>query len=187
VMARRPPRAGREAPLAPRRVPAQLSAMRRLHRWLFSLAGFVSIAVSAPRAAEAGFARVAPQWRDAEAFDRISEYLGGGENTGGQIIRRTHTDVRAGYYFLVRVNNPAAFAGAKFVLNVIRPDVPEPQTFTFPAAAPAGATSFQLGLTGADWPGGKKALPIAWRLQLLAADGRVLATQRSFLWEMPAK
>ena len=43
------------------------------------------------------------------------------------------------------------------------------------------------GVTGADWPGEKKAHPVAWKLALLAADGRVLAEQKSFLWEKPAK
>ena len=143
--------------------------------------------IASVRAAEAEFTLVRPQWREAETFDRISEYLGGGENPGGQTILRTQPNLRAGFYFLVRVSHPAALTDAKFVLHVIRPDSPEPKTFTFPAATPAGGAAFQLGLTGADWPGEKKAHPVAWKLALLAADGRVLAEQKSFLWEKPAK
>jgi hypothetical protein len=44
-----------------------------------------------------------------------------------------------------------------------------------------------LGLTGADWPGGEQAHPVAWKLELVAADGRVLAAEKSFLWEKPAQ
>jgi hypothetical protein len=156
--------------------------MRRLLVFTFLL-GTVVFA----RAAEVEFVRVWPQWRDAESFDRIGEYFGGSENTAKTIILRTHADVRAGYYFLVRVQNAAALAGARFVLQIIRPDAPEPKTFSFPAAVRAGGAVFELGLTGADWPGGKAAHPVAWKLALLAADGRELAAQKSFLWEKPAR
>ena len=64
---------------------------------------------------------------------------------------------------------------------------PEPKTFAFPVTASAGDTVFDLGVTGADWPGGKKVNPVAWKLTLLAADGRALAEHKSFLWEKPAK
>jgi len=139
------------------------------------------------RAADFAITEVWPQWRDAESFDRISEYFGGGENTGSHRILRTHADIRAGFYFLVRLAPAVAVANAKFELQVIRPDAPEPKTFTFFAGAPAASPVFELGLTGADWPGGAKARPVAWKLALLAADGRVLAGQQSFLWENPAK
>jgi hypothetical protein len=138
-------------------------------------------------AADLTITQVWPQWRDAESFDRISEYFGGGENTGGHRILRTHADTRAGFYFLVRLAPTTAVANARFELQVIRPDAPEPKTFTFSVDAPATGPVFELGLTGADWPGGAKARPVAWKLALLAADGRVLAEQQSFLWENPAK
>jgi hypothetical protein len=44
---------------------------------------------------------------------------------------------------------------------------------------------FHLGLTGPDWPD-PKINPVAWRLTLLEADGRVLGMERSYLWEKPA-
>ena len=117
----------------------------------------------------------------------VSEYFGGGENPGRQTVRRTHADARAGYYFLVRLSDATSLAGAKFVLDVIRPDAPEPKAFAFPAEAHAGSAVFLLGLTGADWPDGEKAHAVAWKLTLVAADGRTLAEQKSFLWEKPAK
>jgi len=165
-----------------------------LHR---RLAHFVSLAFSlvtlfalapAALAADATFVRLWPGWRETESFDRITEFLGGSEPTGGRTLLRSQPASRAGYYFLLRVNTAAALTpGAKFEVAVIRPDAPEPKTFSFPAIASAGDTVFDLGLTGADWPGGKKTNPVAWKLTLLAADGRVLAEHKSFLWEKPAK
>jgi len=155
-------------------------------RPLLTVLLFAAVLVSA-RAADIAFVRVWPAWRTEESFRRISEYFDGKENTGSQIVLRTHADTRAGYYFLIRVSNTgAALSGAKFVLHLIAPDSAEPKLFSFPADVPAGAAVFQLGLTGADWPG-PKVHPVAWKLELTADDGRVLVTQKSFLWEIPAK
>ncbi len=131
------------------------------------------------------FARIWPQWHDAESFDRISEYFTEKENTGGRTVVRTHPDQRAGYYFLVRVDNSAAaIEGAKFVVDVIAPDSADPKTFSFPAAIPTGGGAFNLGLTGADWTN-KRLRPVAWKLSLVGSDGKVLLEKQSFLWAKP--
>lgn len=153
----------------------------------FLTALLLALAPAAPRAAEAEFLRVWPAWHDAESFERISEYFGGREHTGRETVLRTHPDARAGYYFLVRVKCATALPAAKFELSVIRPDSPQPRSHTFTAALPARESVLQLGLTGADWPGGKQANPVAWKLALIGPGGRVIAEQKSFLWEKPAK
>jgi hypothetical protein len=156
--------------------------MRLLPAVLLLVAPFTSVP-----AADIALVRVWPAWRTEESFRRISEYFDGKENTGNQIVLRTHADSRAGFYFLTRVSNSGtALGGAKFVLSIIAPDSAEPKVFAFPAAVPAGETVFQLGLTLPDWPG-PKVHPVAWKLELAAPDGRVLAVQKSFLWEKPAK
>ncbi len=159
--------------------------LRHLLPFFVSLVCFVGAPSS--RAADMEFVHVWPGWRDAESFDRIGEYFGGQENGGRETVLRTQPAARAGYYFLVRVKTAAAQPAAKFELSVIRPDHPEAKTHSFPAALGAGEKVFQLGLTGADWPQGKEAHPVAWKIALLAADGRVLATHSSFLWEKPAR
>ena len=144
-------------------------------------------AVTRTHAAEVEFLRVWPAWRDAEAFDRIREYFGGRENSGGQLVLRTQQNARAGYYFLVRVKSATALGNATFEVSVIRPDSPEPKIFRFEAPVPAKEFVYQFGLTGSDWPAGDAANPVAWKLALVGADGRVLAEQKSFLWEKPGK
>jgi hypothetical protein len=151
--------------------------------------GFLCLFAMMPRVrgAEVEFVRVWPGWRDADTFDRISEYFGGPEVTGKQIVRRTQPEARAGYYFLLRVKTVAALPAAKFEVDVIRATAPDVKKYTFPVALPAPETVVQLGLTGAEWPEGRSAHPVAWRVVLLAADGHVLAERKSFLWEKPAK
>ena len=136
------------------------------------------------RAAEIEFVRVWPSWRAAESCVRISEYFTEKENTAGRTLLRTQATSRAGYYFLVRIKAPGtAPAGAKFVLNLITPTDSAGKTYTFPLSAAVGGV-FELGLTGTDWPN-QKTHPVAWKLELLAADGHALASAQSFLWAMP--
>ena len=140
-------------------------------------AGTASVA----RAAEAELVRVWPAWRTAESFDRISEYFTGHENTGRHTVLRSRPDVRAGYYFLIRAQATRSATNLKFVLQIITPESPHPQTYTFPAAVGEQETIFDLGLTGPDWPD-RKTHAVAWHLAIMSADGRELASQQSFLW-----
>jgi len=139
--------------------------------------------------------RVWPDYRTAESFDRISEYFTAAENTGGQIIMRTHPETRAGLYFFTRLKmqppaSPArALANAQVEISIITPASPDAKTYLLriPAAAAlrkdATAILLNPGLTGPDWPWtDAKTQPVAWCLRLLAADGTVLATQQSYLW-----
>lgn len=167
----------------------------RLRRLLPLFACFVSFAVyphcasASPSTADSDveFVRVWPGWRDAESFERISEYFTGQERTGDRVVLRTQSTARAGFYFLVRVANHAqSHPGAKFALHVITPASPDPKTYTFPADLPERSTVFHLGLTGADWAG-PDVHPVAWKLDLLSADDRTLASAQSFLWSKPAK
>lgn len=159
----------------------------RLLRRLSSCAIMAGLLASAARGGELEIIRVWPGWREASSFERIGEYFGRPENNRREVVLRSQRAEREGYYFLVRVKSPEPVPAAQFELQVIRPDAPQPKRFTFPVAVPAKQTVFQLGLTGPDWPGGKIASPIAWRLALVSGDGRLLAEQKSFLWEKPAK
>ena len=154
----------------------------RAHPWLLLL---LCAVVAPAAAADLKIVLVQPGWRDAGSFKRISEYFDGRENTGGQLVLRSRPDARAGYYFFMRVTNPGALVAAKINLTLITPRSATPKSFTFAAGLPPGDTVLNLGLTGPDWPD-PKANPVAWKLEFLAADGRPLATEQSFLWEKSA-
>ncbi len=129
--------------------------------------------------------RVFTGWRDAASFKHISEYFSGTESTRGETMLRSQPDQRGGYYFLVRTANPGAPLAVKVNLLLSMPGEPKPRTHTFAAELPTGSAVLNLGLTGADWPDAKTN-PVAWKLDVLAADGRVLASEKSYLWEKPA-
>jgi len=155
-------------------------------RLVFLLALLIA-PLAAARAGDVEFIRIWSDWRTAESFERISEYFTGHENTGSEIVRRSQPDKRAGFYFLVRLaNHGAAQPAAKLVLSLIKPDSPLVRVFTFPTPIAAGESVFELGLTGADWPG-PKVHPVAWKLEVIATDGTLLAVHKSFLWEKPSQ
>jgi len=138
------------------------------------------------KAGDPALVRVFTGWRDAASFKRISEYFDGRENTGGATVLRTHPAQRTGFYFQLRVANPGAPRPVRFQLQLVEQGVPAPRTIVLPAELTSGSGLYQLGLTGPEWQDAKSQ-PIAWQLQVLAAeDGRVLAAEKSYLWEKPA-
>ncbi len=138
------------------------------------------------RAADLKLVRIWPEWRTAESFTRISEYLGGPENTSGQTVLRSQPAERAGFYFLTRTETKSAIAGARIELQVLLPGVEKSKTFSFAATLPAGSHVTLTGVTGKDWPG-EKTTPVAWHLAVITAEGTVLASEQSFLWAKPAE
>lgn len=147
---------------------------------------FLLLGLCAASAAELTIVRVFTGWRDASSFKHVSEYFSGKENTHGETMLRTRPDVRSGYYFLVRTDNPGAPLAVKIGILLNLPGESKPRTHTFAVDVPSGQTVLNLGLTGADWPDAKTN-PVAWKLDVLAPDGRVLTTEKSYLWEKPAE
>ena len=150
-------------------------------RLLPSLILFTAL-VSSAVASDVTIARTFPGWRDAESFKRISEYFTGKENSGNTTILRTHAELRSGFYFLIRATNVGAPSSVKISLEVITPTDSKPKNYSFTADLKTGATVLNLGLTGDDWPDAK-ANPVAWKIELITADGHVLAGEKSYLWE----
>lgn len=148
------------------------------------LALFLALATAAT-AAEVRLVRVFSGWREAGSFKRISEYFTGRENTGGVDVRRTRPEERGGYYFLVRTDNAGPARDVSFRLEIVTPESSKPRHFEFMAHLPAGGQVYQLGLTGADWPG-REIDAMAWKLEVRDASGATLASEKSFLWEKPA-
>ena len=150
---------------------------------LLSLLLFSAVAAAAD---DLTIVRTITGWRDAASFKRISEYFDGRENTGGGTILRTHPGQRTGYYFLLRVANPGAPLKVQFQVQLIEQGAPAQRTTVFPAVLGSGAGVFHLGLTGPEWQD-PKSQPIAWQLLIIATDdGRVLTSEKSYLWEKPA-
>jgi hypothetical protein len=135
--------------------------------------------------ADLSIVRVYSGWRDGASFKRIAEYFDGQEHTGGETVLRTQPTQRTGYYFLVRLKNPGAARPVRFQLEFVESGTGSSRTLFFPAELAGGTSVFQLGLTGPEWQS-PKMQPMAWHLRVLAADGQVLASEESYLWEKPA-
>lgn len=153
-----------------------MSAFLRLSLVLLSSALLAS-------ASEFRIVRVVPEYKGEESFERIVEYFGGKESHPGMVVQRTQADKRGGFYFLVRLSDPAQVpAGSSWKLQVILPGADKPKVYSFPCDSASKKPVHQLGLTGADWPD-PKTNPTAWHVALLGPDGKELLSQRSFLWQ----
>jgi hypothetical protein len=71
-------------------------------------------------------------------------------------------------------------------LEVVRSEATAPERYVFSTKVrpqfPLG--EYVIGLTGKD-AGNAKWVPIAWRLSVVDAQGKVLAATHSFLWGSP--
>ena len=151
----------------------------------FILSAALLTAVLPASAADLTIIRAFTGWRAADSFKHISEYFNGREDTHGETMLRTHPDQRAGYYFLLRIANSGTPVAVKLTVQLIMPAGHQSTTFTFATELKSGVQVLNLGLTGEDWPDAK-ANPVAWKLDVATPDGRVLATEKSYLWEKPA-
>ncbi|WP_438479667.1 hypothetical protein [Oleiharenicola lentus] len=145
--------------------------------------GFLTLAVAAS-AADVTFVRVLSNWRDASSFRRVSEYFTGKENPGDSTILRTHAEERSGYYFLVRLANTGGVTPVKIQLHLVTPIDAKPKLYTFETTLQPKKNILNLGLTGTDWPD-SKANPVAWKIDVLASDGALIASEKSYLWNNP--
>jgi len=127
---------------------------------------------------------IKPRYIEAETFKRAAEYLTGKENLGNRVIVRTDNKERAGYYFVLildeRVRDlPAGSTIKGEFYTPISLDAQE-HTFELPSKLPKSKEIF-IGLTGQDWPN-QTATPAAWRFTIMNSNGEVLGTKKSFLW-----
>jgi hypothetical protein len=116
---------------------------------------------------------------------RASEAVGAKDTAGSDVIFRTDASGRGGHYFFVKLED-APPADAKLVLQVVRTENAAPERYEFPARFRPGFPfgEYVIGLTGKQ-AGDAKWRPIAWRLSVVDAKGKVLAAKHSFLWGTP--
>jgi len=154
-------------------------------RPLLAALTFIAAAGAGAAAGDPKLIRVWPEWLSSDQFQSYHEFRTAKELTGKWIILRSRPAERSGLYFITRIANPGeALSGTSFVLHLISPDATDTKVFSFPAGIPAGQQVFEIGLTGRDWAG-SRVYPIAWEVELQAADGRVITRMSSFLWERP--
>lgn len=136
--------------------------------------------VATAHAASAQIVRIWPTYKKAAELERISDYIATKpvDNTrfGSQ------PKDRDGFYFVTRLESPAAQSGATIELDVIRPSNPKPTTYTYKVDLSKGTHTLYVGLTGADWPD-PAIYPVAWRLTFRDSSGAVIAQEKSFLWK----
>ena len=132
-----------------------------------------------------GIAYVNERRRTAGDDSRASEVFGVKDTAGSDVVFRTDASGRGGHYFYVKLDD-APPADAKLVLQVVRMENAAAERYEFPARFRPGFPfgEYVIGLTGKQ-AGDAKWRPIAWRVSVVDAKGKVLAAKHSFLWGTP--
>ena len=90
----------------------------------------------------------------------------------------------AGQYFIAKLEDRSSGQPASARMTWFASDSKDPSTHTWDLSGAPLKKWLYLGLTGADWPSGE-VQPLAWHIELLDAQGSLIAEWKSFLWEMP--
>jgi len=132
-----------------------------------------------------GIAYVNERRRTAADAARASDVLGAKEDHGADVVLRTDPAARGGYYYYVKLAD-APPAEARLILQVVRTEKTVAERYEFPVRLRPGFPfgEYVIGLTGkqAGEPGWR---PLAWRVSVVDAQGKVLAAKHSFLWGTP--
>jgi len=94
-----------------------------------------------------------------------------------------------GFYFALRLyrSQPLRTQDLSVRLSVVAPDAAEPRIYTFAVPpSPTRKLRLELGITGADWPHGSTQ-PLAWCIEVIDAQGALIAREESYLWSFPTR
>lgn len=129
-----------------------------------------------------GIAYVNERYRSEADVTRASEAFYAKEHHGADVVFRSQEKIRQGYYFFLRLDTVPP-ADGRLVVEVVREENRPPERFDFSLKlAPQGwFGEYVVGLTGRDG-GAPNWRPVAWRISVTDAQGKVLATKHSFLW-----
>ena len=127
------------------------------------------------------------QYRTEDSFKGIIESFTRKEFTSGRLFLRTNPDVRDGIYFAVSFNCPCNRIPVGSVIKIayITNLDPKEQVAEWTIPAIKHSLIFQnelyLGVTG-DKAYSSQTKLIAWKVDVVHPDGRIIATKHSFAW-----
>jgi hypothetical protein len=160
--------------------------MRILFLALFSLLCVSCASTKKPVITSVDIVDIQPRYMETEDFKRIAEYMTGKENVGNRIIIRSDRSQRAGYYFVLTLDERVRDlpTGTYIEGEFYTPKSQDKLTHTFklPAKLSKSKELF-IGLTGEDSPG-PGAVPAAWRFTIKNSNGDVLGVEQSYLWSL---
>jgi hypothetical protein len=132
-----------------------------------------------------GIAYVHERRRSEADVARASEAFYAKEHHGNDVVFRTEEQERAGYYFFVKLDVDPPEDG-RLVLEVVRAENTKPERYDFAVNLKPGFPfgEFVIGLTGKQ-SGTVSWRPVAWRVSVVDAQGKFMASSHSFLWGTP--
>lgn len=115
----------------------------------------------------------------------IGQYFGGAlTGQGFRTVIASQPDHPGGQYFIAKLEDAQGSVAVKARMSYFISDRKDADVHEWDLGGEDLRGWLYLGLTGSDWPS-EDIQPLAWKIELLDAGGRLLVEWKSFLWEMP--
>ena len=115
----------------------------------------------------------------------IGQYFGGSfKGQGFRTVIASQPDNPQGQYFIAKLDDEEGANPATARMTYYISTSKDAFTHEWEIGSESLRGWLYLGLTGSDWSSDEVA-PLAWKIELLDANGSPLAEWKSFLWEMP--
>ena len=152
-----------------------------MHRLLFVLALLISLTELAGVTIKSAYSRY---YEDGE-IRPIGQYFGGSfTGQGFRTVIASQPDTPKGQYFIAKLDDAKEANVTTARMTYYLSTGKESATFEWDLSGELLRGMLYLGLTGSDWTA-DDVQPLAWMIELIDANGSVLAEWKSFLWEMP--
>lgn len=153
-----------------------------MHRLISCLAVFICSAVIAPALT---IKTAYNRYYEAGEIRPISAYFGSAiSGQGFRTVVASQPERPEGQYFLLQLRDRGKASAAGARITYYAGEDRTARTHTWDLGGKELRRWLYLGLSGSDWTDAA-AEPLAWHIEILDSEGRVIAEWKSFLWEMP--
>lgn len=128
---------------------------------------------------------VSTNHRDADSFKRLSEFFTGKESPGRYAILRTVPSRRDGFYISLLGKDKTRLSSVATVrIRFVRPNEQNTESIDLPVSS-ITKRRILVGMTEREWEGVNER-PVAWKIELLDSNNRLVDQAKSFLWTEPS-
>lgn len=152
------------------------------------LAGFLlllALSFSSTSATALTIEQAFPRFYPDRSIESLQQRLGLGSGQTFRSVIPSQKHSPQGWYFLIELDQPLPATAHSARIRLYRTDALDAASHSWPLDDLRPRRMLYLGLTGTDWPEDTAVRPLAWRIEIVDAEGAVLASWESFLYSLP--
>lgn len=165
--------------------PRPRPSLPRCRRFRHGLAALFLLLALAPAATALSIEQAVPRFYPDRSIESLQQRLGLGSGQTFRSVIPSQKDSPQGWYFLIELDQPLPPTAHAARIRLYRTEALDAASHSWSLVDLRPRRMLYLGLTGTDWPAGTAVRPLAWRIEILDAEGAVLASWESFLYSLP--